>query len=135
MNKATEIILVTAFAFILASFQLSNGKYLLVEVEKQKEFDSSSPVAQLHARQGHDQCWQCVHFFCIHKEQADTIINFRSECKQFRNEDNFPSKKWLVNCANTVCTKAAFGIQEFCVEGFVSTNPDINRLRKSCHEE
>ena len=135
MNKATEIILVTAFAFILASFQLSNGKYLLVKVEKQREFDSSSPVAQLHARQAHDQCWKCVDFFCIHKEQTDTIIDFRKECEKFKNAANYPSKKWLVNCANTVCTKAAYGIQEFCVEGYVSSDPNINRLRKSCKEE
>ena len=134
MNNKTKILFVTEFAFILASFLLSNGKYLLVKVEKQRELDYSTSVAQFHARQSHELCWKCVDWFCIDKD-FDKIDNFRRECEQFKNKSNFPSKKWLVNCANVICTKAAYAIQEFCVEGWVSSDPDINRLRKSCHEE
>ena len=135
MNKATKVALVTEFAFILASILLSNGKYLLVKVEKQREFDSSTPVAQLHARQAHEQCYKCIEMFCRKKMNPAYVIDFRNQCEKFKNEINFPSKKWLVNCGNMICINAKLEIQEFCVEGTTSSDPEIHALRKSCHEE
>ena len=135
MNKATKITLVTAFAFILASFQLSNGKYLLVKVENQREFNSSTPVAQLHARQSHEKCWQCVYMFCVREHPPPIVAGFRRQCEQFKNEVNFPSKKWLVNCAQMQCPLVTLEIQDFCVEGLGSDiDPGINAYRRSCHK-
>ena len=102
------------FVFVLATFEITLSRYLLVRVDQGHNPGTETLVTEVHSRLPHTNCWNCISFYCQQVNQFRMLVH---ECQHYNDDEKFPSKKYLVNCAMTQCLGAVNEIDEICVDG------------------
>ena len=104
------------FVFLLATFEITLSRYLLVRVDQGHNPGTETLVSELHSRAAHTNCWYCLAFYC---QQVGQFQRFDQVCHQYMDDEKYPSKQYLVNCAMTRCNMARNELDEVCVDGVV----------------
>ena len=108
---------ILGFVFILATFEITLSRYLLVRVDQGQNPGTETLVSELHSRNAHIPCWNCLTFYC---QDVGQFQRFNSDCVQYIYDDIYPNKRYLVNCALTTCPVARDELLLVCVDGHVA---------------
>jgi len=103
------------FAFI--AIQVTNGRYLLVEVTNDigpGEITDVSKISGLFRGKRND-CWDCINKQCgVDLTQWEQFVK---DCTTYKDKNKFKRNAQLLNCGILVCKKAVHEIDEICVDG------------------
>ena len=102
------------FIFVVATLELTLGRYLLVNIDPKPLPGHQKQVPDVQSRAPHTNCWNCVKHWCRQENQLATL---EFHCAMYNDDTKFPRKAYLVNCALTQCTRAKYEIEETCVDG------------------
>ena len=104
------------FVFVLATFEITLSRYLLVRVDQGQNPGTETLVSELQSRNAHINCWNCLTFYC---KDVGQFQRFQSDCVQYIYDDIYPYKHYLVNCALGACPGAINELEQVCVDGIV----------------
>ena len=121
------------FVFVLAIFEITLSRYLLVRVDQGHNPGTETLVSEVQSRRPYTKCWDCLKYFCTTKH-PDMYGLFLQECKQYNDDTNFPRKQHLVNCAISKCYKAENDIDDVCLDGIRKTADSPPGTSGSCSD-
>ena len=107
---------ILTFVFVLANFEITLSRYLLVRVNQDHNPGTETLTSEVQSRAPHTNCWDCVSFYCYLENEFGKLAN---KCQQYNDDKKFPSKKYIVNCAMVACVRARNEIDEVCVDGIL----------------
>ena len=123
------------FVFVLATFEITLSRYLLVRVDQGHNPGIGTLVSELQSRAPHTKCWDCISHHCELTNQLQTL---EQHCRQYNDDEKFPYKKYLVNCAINECPDAENEIDEICVDGvepFPPILPPPKGTKGTCNDD
>ena len=132
MDKSHRNIVIVVIAFILAYFEPTRGRYLLVKLSQEMDSGFQEQMPEVRASL-HNRCGDCIRYWCQKEHRPKTLANLLEQCTQYIDVEKYPSKKNLVNCGLLICYKAKNEIEEHCVDG---TSPYLEptHLRRTCND-
>ena len=119
------------FVFVLATFEITLSRYLLVRVDQGHNPGTETLVSDVQSRTPHTNCWNCLAHYCT-KKHPDMYEEFIQGCQQY---ERFPLKQLLVNCAISKCYKAENEIDDVCVDGIRATADSPPGTLGACRDE
>ena len=130
---------VVGFIFLLATFELIHGRYLLINVEDEPISGSRNSSTKVESRSRHDRCWWCITYWCRVYDPEHYPLDIHKACHDYGDDNIYPSKRELVQCAMVVCDKAEDTIEENCVNGGPDPagmpGPEPLNARAGCRDE